>query len=684
MSPEQTVQVTAITTPNLAWAWKLLSWGTNLQQVSCAGAGRQNVTCQMRSDPAQSVQIDIYDLTALTPSSGTVSGNTVKVYEAANAQLTLTATTDPDDPKVWKLIKWKSVLTAGQGADGVSTKPAGNQTAVALSKARDVKVTATLGCDPASGQKTIEAIVHVCAWPNLEVQEIDFDSRPVLNDGRDEIGKAFDKKWIKGRSDPVTGCITQSSQSPICYPVKTRITIGAIFNVLTKPTEDETVWVYGRATIGGTTLVWTEEVVVRADADKVQIWDATSDQPLPDGVALHDPLTINWYMSLPDKVSWREIGSTKHLLYVTLDEPASDEAYWTLLDISCGAAKGKTTESEFVKASFLPFTTHTGDGKGFPRKGDGLKLSYYKHGWKTQRSPAPLYNDPWTTRGILGGLDASGRCGGWANLLLTMWALHGVTSATQRWYVRSLDKELVDMNQRFLVKNIVFPDPPTLAGLYTHKGAETLKTKASPGAPGQGKTNPQFDFGDHVVIKHSGKLYDPSYGLGPYLNDKMYLAAALDGLGNWAKGKLEFATTDGTPQHIPSECVSYTRGFAEYRIGGETLADVAAEWSTTAQQLLDWDPVLKLKRGTPDKVVPGDTVVIPSNPPTFRKIKTNEITFDMIATAFGTSKQVIFDHPRNSVLKALRKTPDKVVAGDRIIVSWDLVSNCAWVFGHDL
>ncbi len=625
---DQTVQVTAITSPNAPSAWSRLDWGTNVKQVSRAVPGPQTITCRMDSGPSQSVQIDVYDLTSLAPDRYGGSGPIVTVYEVSGVDLELVAATEPDSEAVWRLLSWSSALTAGSGAIGVTGGDTPNRKKIALSPPRDVKVRATLGCSPALGQKQLETTLHICAWPNLEVQQLEFQCYSVMNDGVQEIGKRFDKKWIKGRPDPATNCVTDLSQSPLCYRASSQITLTATFNVTTKPTEREDVWVSGIATVGASKLIWKQQIAVDPSDATVQMANVVSDNPLPSGVAVHDPLTINWYMTNADG-SWKGIGSTKHLLYVTLADRATLELYWTLLDISCSAAAGKTTENEFVAASFVPFKNHRGDGNGFPRKGDALKLSYYKDGWKTQKSIAP-YNDPWSTRGILGGADASGRCGGWANLLLHMWAIHGVKSARKRWYIRSLNKDLPDDKQRFLVKNVAFPSSRALTipgSLYTYKGAASLKMN---GAPGQGKTNPQFDFGDHVVLKHNGKLYDPSYGLGPYPDDQSYFAAALDGLGSWTSGKEVFTSSDGTPQHIPKQCAPYSQGFAEFRI--------------------------------------VDT----------------RITFDMIAAAFGLSKQAIFDHARNAALKSLRKTPDKVVTDDRIIVTRDLAHDGPWVFGHDI
>jgi hypothetical protein len=674
VSADQTVEVKATTRPNRSAVWGKLDWGANVKQVSRAAVGTQTITCQLNADPPKSVTIDIYDLTSLSISGTAVSGAIAKVYESAGEELTITAATDPDASKVWDLIQWGGRVTAGGAALGVSRPAATNEVKVDLSQARDVQVQATLGCSPALGQRTIETTVHVCKWPVLEVQQVEFtNSHPVYNDGVTEIDKQFDKKWVKGRPDPATGCVTASTQSPLCYTGGTPITLSVEFNVTQKPTDDEHVWVAGLANYGGLKLEWKQQIAVGKADTKVNMAGVTSGA-LPPGVAMDKKFTIDWFMTEHDNTTWRKIGTTTHLLYQTLRAPTA-RAYWTLLDISCEAGDGKTTENAFVDASFVPFTKHVGDNKGFPRKGDGLKLSYYKTGYKTAAD-----DTTWTPGGMLGSSEATGRCGGWAEVLIHMWNIHGVTS-NKRWFVRSVSDKVYDMDQRFLVKRIDFSTKPNLKNsLYTHRGHQSLKQD---GVAGQGKNNPQFDFGDHVVVKHGGRLFDPSYGVGPEPDDKSYLTKALDGLGSWENGNAAWVMADGTThQHIPAECVPYNKGFADYRIGPETLHHVADRYNVTAQQLLDWDPVLKGLRGSVDKVRPGDVVVIPTNPRRSVTLTTG-ITFDKIAAAHGLTKKKIFDHKRNKAVKKLRKQPDAVGDGDHIIVSWELLRDGVWVIGHD-
>jgi len=205
----------------------------------------------------------------------------------------------------------------------------------------------------------------------------------------------------------------------------------------------------------------------------------------------------------------------------------------------------------------------------------------------------------------MGNDDGNARCGGWAQILRAMWALHGVQSR-KRWFIRGLGA-VPDADKSFLVKNCTFgrtsshaslrlllsrarvfanPEPanPHQPRFYTHPW--TMVTKGN-GIPAQGNTNPTFHFWDHVVVLYETgtgdrQLWDPSYGVGPFPNnmipdpaavppnlavipnDDPYLTAALDGLG------------DPTSRHdvpgfnpvlnIAQECVPYSRDYSKFKI----------------------------------------------------------------------------------------------------------------------
>jgi hypothetical protein len=229
----------------------------------------------------------------------------------------------------------------------------------------------------------------------------------------------------------------------------------------------------------------------------------------------------------------------------------------------------------------------------------------------------PVY----TTKGILGRADGTGRCGGWERLLLAMFGIHGVVNAEGFWMIRAKDPKNLDTDKRFLVKICQFTGPGSLAGwrtgfhfagfatengLYTHRG--TVDCVKSSGVAGQGKTNPQFDFADHIVVKHGGKLYDPSYGIGPYNTQLEYELHALDGLCSAANGIIQFTMADpaGTAQFISLACGP---GFLEYTaLAGDTLAGVAAKCGGTASLLFN-DPMnADLKSSLQDQYDRAQTV----------------------------------------------------------------------------
>jgi hypothetical protein len=290
-----------------------------------------------------------------------------------------------------------------------------------------------------------------------------------------------------------------------------------------------------------------------------------------------------------DDATWLDAGKSVSPLYVTLAKPAVTP-YWTLLDLSCRAAATKTTEDELVAASFVPFTTHTGDGNGMPRKGDGMKLSYYLDGVDT--APGGVkYKDQmyvYDTQGILSGPDGTGRCGGWADMLCHTWAIHGITGAKVKQLVVICRTPTLkhDGAKRFLVRNCSFSGAgmSTLAP-FTHLG-HTECVKGS-GVAGQGKTNPQFDFSDHVACHYGGKIWDPSYGVGPVATQAEYENMAIAGLGSMAGGAFEFNMSDpaATPQFMAADCCS---GYFEHKLKpGENLNQVATVYGKTGTDL--WD-----------------------------------------------------------------------------------------------
>jgi hypothetical protein len=136
--------------------------------------------------------------------------------------------------------------------------------------------------------------------------------------------------------------------------------------------------------------------------------------------------------------------------------------------------------------------------------------------------------------------------------------------------------------------------------------------------PGQGKTNPHFVFGDHVLTRHNSVFYDPSYGVRMAEDPRAYEAAAIAGLGLWKDHALfdQGVGINQTPQLITGPC---SKGWMEVVYDGTANLEVLA----TGFGIADW--------------------------------------------------KTLYDHRFNAALKALRKA-NPLQAGDKVYVPRDLAT----------
>lgn len=395
----------------------------------------------------------------------------------------------------------------------------------------------------------------------------------------DTFGDFAPPEWLLGRAD----------QRPIAYTRKKAVSFEATFKV-TPPCRTEAVAVRAKATFGPATLEWEGTVSVNPGDTEAKITLA-SKQPLADEIGCFDANDIVWEMN-PVARGWVAAGSSRNTLYVTLGDPTSTN-HWTLLDISCRAAAGKKTEDDFVRASFLPFGSKVGNGNGFKRLRDGKELTYYKFGGGTASK------DVYSCADLLSRADSTGRCGAWANFLVAMHRVHGVTSSAVFGVVPISAPDL-------LVRNCDFVGAGSLPAPFTHEGkVDCLKRN---GIFGQGKNNPQFWFGDHALVKHGTGIYDPSYGSGPKADLRSWEDGGIAGVGSGQVG----LTFDGDPHAISKEC---SPGFVDHVLGPtDTLDKLALKFGAPGGKALydhAYNAPLRALRTKPGDVKPGDKVVIP-------------------------------------------------------------------------
>lgn len=575
------ITVRAVTQPDVDGAWAQINWAGELASNAHRDVelprtnrlGGRQVAASLREN-RRMVLIEVVDLTTLTaPQLILLNDRPLhwKAYESA-VPGRLAATVAPAEDWVRSKLQWEGAAPAGPGLADVDLTWPALQAADSTPVERPITVTLGTICP-----KTLVTAVRVCRWPTLALARVHFDGYSACNDGVAEIGVPFDCCWLPGRADPLANQAAGISQSPVVYAAGLRILLDAQFDVTIAPSEIETVRIRGSAMHAGVNLVWEQDAIVNPGDATVVFPSIAANAALP--AAVHaGRLQIDWTMSTPGHpVPHLVIGNSDNPFYVLLRPPIGGELlYLTLLDLGCTGGHGTIDEASFVPAAFAPLAASTGDGNGIQRKGDGVRLSYYLHGVDTQAN-----DSVWVAHDILGSPLATARCGGWKDMLQKMYRMHGITTYGLAC-VRESPAGPTDYDLRFLAGhnacNGVAGNPT--AWPYTHLGRSI---NSSPDVPGQGKSYPQWEFGDHVVLWHGDNIYDPSYGVGPvaaawngvYVDALAYETLAIGGFGDAHGRSYSRYSRDGTHQSfaekIGSQClIAYTC------IGGETRGQIVA------------------------------------------------------------------------------------------------------------
>jgi hypothetical protein len=357
--------------------------------------------------------------------------------------------------------------------------------------------------DASFGQLAVGSTIQPCnnatIHASLQLKEVHYVSNHVVE--KDTLGNFVAPEWLHGRKE----------QWPVCYTRGATVSLIAVFQVVISPTTSETVAVRGRTNLGSVTLEWTGSVQVAPGATEVRTVQLSSSATLPNEVACYDPAEIAWEAQPPSE-PWGSAGTSRNVIYAVLATPQGTPAYWTLLDISCRAAHGATSQSQVVERSFIPFTSRT-----LTRKRDNQGLTYWN----------PDTTDATNTQQLLARADGSGQCGSWSEFLIDMYKVHGITTGEKVLIVRTIS-EWQSSSVGFLVKNWRFQAKGSRPAPFTH--VLYLECVELPGIPGQRNPNPPPAFFNHFIVRCLGQFYDPSYGAGPISDQTSWEVNAIDGL----------------------------------------------------------------------------------------------------------------------------------------------------------
>lgn len=344
-----------------------------------------------------------------------------------------------------------------------------------------------------------------------EVASVAFASSGALDVRRDD-GTPFEgASWEKDRTDSSGG---DDSTHPVAVRSGSSLKFVPAMNTFGGSAPEA---VRASVTYPGLSEPVVREVTYENLAQGVEI-----PAPVPAGTAdyFEKNLTISWSVRYAGLTNWLPAGTSVHEIYFTRGEPLTSLRQETLFWIACaGAVRGLSDESAIVDAVWGKFATLAVTSK------NGEKMLYW--GPKSLATRSAFFS----AEELIAERD--GKCGAWASFFASAVNLHGVDAQ-----VKTLVSAFVSSGGRdnLMVKNYKFSPTPAFPrnqyGDYTHYLAGSEQdgcTVDQDGIPGQSNLNPISLFTNHAVVGINGKIFDPSYGTGPFDNFIKWKDASLAG-----------------------------------------------------------------------------------------------------------------------------------------------------------
>ncbi|MBN1932547.1 MAG: transglutaminase domain-containing protein [Desulfobacterales bacterium] len=254
------------------------------------------------------------------------------------------------------------------------------------------------------------------------------------------------------------------------------------------------------ANLSGNELTIISVEAADAFVNKIDIFDST----------VTSTLDLVWYVAPNSAANFLEVGTTKHQVYVTLNDPdPSVTVFHTVVHIGCDKARGKdgTPSSDVVTGIWAEFSDR------IVKRIDGTQLKYWLPQSATATNTADLLK------------DGNGQCGSWAEFFIDCLKVQRITGSNKITIVEKTSP----MTDLFLVKNWIFIGTGVSPGTAPYVYVMYTDANDQSGAPGQGNPDPPDAFYNHFIVLWGGNYYDPSYGTGPFADQASWENNSLDG-----------------------------------------------------------------------------------------------------------------------------------------------------------
>jgi hypothetical protein len=249
-------------------------------------------------------------------------------------------------------------------------------------------------------------------------------------------------------------------------------------------------------------------------------------QPFPDHIEAYLPFQIDWQFSPDGGETWEAAGQSDNRLYVTLAEKRDDcQRFETVMHISCTNGRPAADAAAAVNGIWQGFSPVRME-RGLTRKpvdgfnhADGRRMTF----WGPQDDSGRATHNATTLVEMLRVTEeVHATCAAWAALLHHAFAVHGVPALVlhaQSQYANDPSPGADGAVTRggFLIKEWTFAADGTFDGHcqdFTHRFVGEVSPSTP--TPGQGNQTPPSSFLEHFLVLADTKIFDPSYGKGPF------------------------------------------------------------------------------------------------------------------------------------------------------------------------
>ena len=331
---------------------------------------------------------------------------------------------------------------------------------------------------------------------------------------------------------------------PICYVRdSSNVIVSAKFIMAPKPEGKVLV----KATGGGGFPLNLEPISVSGAGTEIYLPPTQMSGRLDNSIACLKGMSINWFVSVDDGVNWIGMGQSTNTLYVTWSKPCATENIQTYFEVGCAAANGVTGTVGVNDDAVLDKIWGKFQSKSINRVSDGSVLTYYgfddvngngvwDEGIDIDKN-RPEKCDVVLARELV--QMRNGQCHSWADFLYQVLNAQGLNQING-YANRIISVDVGDDYVMFAVKNwerigpcnewhIVLADVG-VDGKLNAAEIQTGEARDQIGVSGQGNSpNPPSGFENHFICRIGMRLYDPSYGIGPFNSAYEYEEAAFDG-----------------------------------------------------------------------------------------------------------------------------------------------------------